>query len=210
MKDWFVEKLLENTVKKLNENLFKAAYFSERKSLIGAILDTVPEKATIGIGGSVTVREIGIVEILKERGHIVFDHWQDTLSAEAKAEARRSQLNCDVFITGTNAITQNGELVNMDGVGNRVASMIYAPKHVIVVAGYNKIVKDIPSAIERIKSVAAPMNAKRLNLPLPCTELGYCTDCKSERRICRILTIIQRKPAETDISIFLLKEDIGF
>lgn len=210
MKDWFVERLLERTVKKLNENFFTANYFVERESLFDAILNAIPSGATVGVGGSVTVRELGIVEKLEQMGFTVLDHWKENLSNEERAGVRKSHLTCNVFITGTNAITEEGELVNMDGIGNRVSSMIYGPERVIIVAGYNKIVKDLNKAVERIKTIAAPMNAKRLNLGLPCAQQGYCTDCKSDKRICRILTVIQRKPPETDIRIFLIKEDIGY
>lgn len=210
MKEWFVEKLLERVVRKLNQNQFSAEYFSSRKSLIDAVLKSVPSGSTVGLGGSVTVRELGIGEYLKERGCTVYDHWQEGLSEEERSTIRKKQLSCQVFISGANAITENGEIVNMDGIGNRVASMIYGPERVIIIAGYNKIVKNLKNAIERIRTISAPMNAKRLNLPLPCAETGYCTDCESEKRICRILTVLERKPSHTDIRVFLIREEIGF
>ncbi|MCX7857881.1 MAG: lactate utilization protein [Deltaproteobacteria bacterium] len=210
MKEWFVKKLVERTIKKLTENGFKASYFEDRNTLRESVLSIIPPGATIGVGGSVTVRELGIVEILNGRGFTVYDHWKEGLSNEERARIRKAHLTCQVFITGTNAITEDGEIVNIDGIGNRVASMIYGPETVIVIAGYKKIVKNLQSAIERIKSIAAPMNAKRLNLTLPCSEYGYCTNCKSEKRICRILTVIQKRPPETEMYIFIINEDIGF
>lgn len=210
MKDWFVDRLVERTVKKLNENFFKAISFDDRTEFFHHLLSMIPQGAVVGIGGSVTVRELGIIGRLKEKGLTLLDHWQENLSNDEKAAIRKSQLTCHVFITGANAITENGEIVNMDGIGNRVASMIYGPEKVIIVAGYNKIVRDLNRAFERIKEIAAPMNAKRLGLPLPCAELGYCVECKSEKRICRILTVIQRRPPETDIYVLLLKEYLGF
>ena len=210
MKDWFVDRLVERTVKKLNENFFKAISFDDRTEFFHHLLSMIPQGAVVGIGGSVTVRELGIIGRLKEKGLALLDHWQENLSNDEKAAIRKSQLTCHVFITGANAITENGEIVNMDGIGNRVASMIYGPEKVIIVAGYNKIVRDLNRAFERIKEIAAPMNAKRLGLPLPCAELGYCVECKSEKRICRILTVIQRRPPETDIYVLLLKEYLGF
>jgi hypothetical protein len=210
VKDWFVDRLVERTVKKLNENFFKAISFDDRTEFFHHLLSMIPQGAVVGIGGSVTVRELGIIGRLKEKGLTLLDHWQENLSNDEKAAIRKSQLTCHVFITGANAITENGEIVNMDGIGNRVASMIYGPEKVIIVAGYNKIVRDLNRAFERIKEIAAPMNAKRLGLPLPCAELGYCVECKSEKRICRILTVIQRRPPETDIYVLLLKEYLGF
>jgi hypothetical protein len=149
------------------------------------------------------------VDLVKGRGATPIDHWQPGLSKEEVRELRLRQLTCDLFLTGTNAVTESGELVNMDGFGNRVNAMTFGPKTVIVITGSNKIVADVEQGIERIKKVAAPMNAKRLNLPLPCAESGRCHNCKSEQRICRILSILQKKPSGTDFSVFFLNEELG-
>lgn len=210
MKDSSVESLLAKTVNELRKNQFQAEYFVERKDLVNTVFKLIPPGSTVGVGGSVSIRELKLVDYLRERGFILFDHWQEGLSTEEKKIIRKKQVHSHVFISGVNAITEKGEIVNMDGVGNRVASMIFGPEKVILVAGHNKIVKDLNEAINRIRNIAAPMNAKRLNLPLPCAEIGHCTDCTSDKRICRILTVIQRKPPETDIWVLLLKEKIGF
>lgn len=125
-------------------------------------------------------------------------------------EIRRKQLTCDVFLTGTNAVTIDGRLVNTDGVGNRVAAMIFGPKKVIIAVGINKIVKDIAEAEKRIKLYAAPMNNKRLNLPNPCIRTGECMDCQGPTRICNVTTILNKRPMLTDIHIFVVGEDLGF
>ncbi len=209
IKRWSTGKLMERTVKALKANFFDAAFFADRKDLIEHILGYAKPKMRIGFGGSTTVRALDIVERLSEKDVLLFDHWKEGLSREEIAEVRNQQLTSDIFFTGANAITEKGEIVNMDGIGNRVNATTFGPGKVIIIAGYNKIVPDIASAIDRIKRHAAPMNAKRLNLPLPCVETGYCNDCKSELRICRILSILQKKPSLTDISVLLLHEEIG-
>jgi len=119
-------------------------------------------------------------------------------------------LTCDLFISGANALTEQGMVVNIDSVGNRVNSLVFGPGRALIVAGYNKIVPDLEAALERIRTVAAPLNAKRLNLPLPCAASGICQDCSSEQRICRIISILQKRPAQSDVSVFLVDEKLGY
>ena len=157
-----------------------------------------------------TTRGLGLVEALKAKDVTLLDHWKEGLTKDEIAEIRIRQLTADLFITGANAITENGEIVNIDGIGNRVNATAFGPKKVIIIAGYNKIVPDMNAAFDRIKKYAAPMNAKRLNLQLPCVETGYCHDCKSEARICRVISIMQKRPASTGISVFLINEELGF
>jgi len=208
-KKWYIEKMVERTIQALKENYFDAAFFTDRKDLLDKVMGYVRPKMKIGIGGSVTLREIGLIERLKKEKVTVLDHWDTKLAKEEVQAIRIQHLTSDLFISGSNAITENGEIVNIDGFGNRVNSIAFGPKKVIIVAGYNKIVPDVGAAIERIKDVAAPMNAKRLNLSLPCAKTGYCHDCKSEQRMCRIVSILERKPNATDISVFIINEDLG-
>jgi hypothetical protein len=116
----------------------------------------------------------------------------------------------DLFLSSSNAVTLNGELVNIDGVGNRVNSTNFGPGKVILVVGYNKIVEDVQEAIQRIKNVAAPLNARRLNVDVPCAKVGKCVDCNSPNRICRAIVIHERKPSLTDILVILVGEELGF
>ncbi len=208
-KKWYIEKMMERTVQALKENYFDAAFFTGKKDLISRVMGYVKPGMKIGIGGSMTLREIGLVEKIKKEKVTVLDHWEAGLSKEEIQAMRIQHLTSDLFLSGSNAITENGEIVNIDGFGNRVSSITFGPKKVVIVAGYNKIVPDVEAAIERIKDVAAPMNAKRLNLPLPCAKTGYCHDCKSEQRICRIVSILERKPNGTDISVFIINESLG-
>ena len=207
---WYVQKLVKRTVKALEANYFKASSFEDRESLVNTVTDLVRPKMVIGFGGSVTIREIGLKEKLQGLDVTFLDHWKDGLTTEQMQDIRIRQLTSDIFITGSNAITERGEIVNIDGVGNRVNGITFGPKKVIIIVGYNKIVPDVTSAIDRIKRISAPMNAKRLNFKLPCAETGYCHNCNSELRICRVTSILERKPNASDISIFILNESIGY
>lgn len=208
------EKLkLDQTLRSLKRNGFKAFYFPTREKALSKIITLIPQKVIVGFGGSVTLREMGLPQILEVRGNQVADHWKAMergASIEEIEEIRRMHINSDVFITSINAITENGELVNIDGVGQRVAAMIFGPKKVIVVAGLNKIVRNIDEALYRARNTAAVMNAKRSKLKTPCTVTGWCSDCDSIARICNVTTIMHRKPRMTDITIVLINEKLGY
>jgi len=119
-------------------------------------------------------------------------------------------LSCDLFLSSSNAVTMNGELVNIDGAGNRVNSITYGPGKVILVSGYNKLVDDVQDAIKRIKNVVTPMNARRLKIDVPCAKTGKCSDCNSPQRMCRAMVILERKPLLTDILVILVGEELGY
>ena len=213
VKKWYLEKKVERTLAALRRNDFDAMNIHTRKEALAKILELIPPNAFVGVGGSVTVRELGLLESLKRRGNKIADHWearQKGLSPEEVMKIRRLLLNSDVLLTSTNAVTETGHLVNTDHAGQRVAAMIFGPKKVIIIAGVNKIVKDVNEALERIKNVAAPMNAKRLNVSVPCTRTGICSDCDSKNRICNVTTIIERRPIHTDITVILLQEELGY
>lgn len=201
--------MIDRTAKALTSNDFDAHVFGDRESLIDAVLEQVTPGASIGVGGSVTVREIGLVEKLAAKDAQVLDHWRNGLTKEEIGTIRLRQLSCDLFLSSANAVTERGEIVNIDGFGNRINAMTFGPRKVVIIVGYNKIVCDVNMAIDRIKRIAAPLNARRLNLPLPCAETGYCHDCKSHARICRITSIMQRRPGGTDISVYLINEELG-
>jgi hypothetical protein len=208
--DWYVERLVSRTIKALEANFFKAAFFTSRESLLESVVSNLTPKMTVGIGGSVTLREMGLIDRLQKEDVTVLDHWRPGLTPQEIQSFRIKQLTSDLFISSTNAITEKGEVVNIDGAGNRVGGMTFGPKKVLVIAGYNKIVPDVEAALDRIRRIAAPMNAKRLNMNLPCAETGTCHDCKSEARICRIVSILQRRPNLTDISLLILNEPLGY
>lgn len=209
-KNWHNETIATKTVAALVKNDFQATYCQTGQEAVEQILALIPLAGTIGVGGSWTVGDLGLLDKLETRGHTIFNHGLPDLSAEDKMEMRRKQLTCDVFLTGTNAVTIDGKLVNTDGVGNRVAAMIFGPKKVVIVVGVNKIVKDIVEAEKRIKLYAAPINNKRLNTPNPCIRTGECMDCQGPTRICNVTTILNKRPMLTDIHIFVIGEELGF
>ena len=207
---WHNETLGNKTVEALKKNGFEAEWCASGAEAKEKILGLIPEGATVGFGGSWTVKDLGIAEALAEKGNSLLDHGVPGLTNEERLEIRKKQLTCDVFLTGTNAVTMNGELVNTDGVGNRVAAMIFGPGKVIVVMGANKIVQDLDEAFQRIERVAAPINNKRLGTPNPCTQTGICMDCQGPTRICNITTVLWKRPKATNFHVILVGEDLGF
>ncbi len=207
---WHNDVIGERAVAALVKNKFTATYCKTGPEAVEKILEQIPPNASIGIGGSWTVMQLGLLDKLAARGSEVLNHGKAGLTPEEAMAIRRRQLTCDVFLTGTNAVTLDGKLVNTDGVGNRVAAMIFGPKKVIVVVGTNKIVRDVEAAEERIELYAAPINNKRLKLPNPCTKTGECMDCASDTRICNVTTIMKKKPKFTDVHVFVVGEELGF
>ncbi|MDR0469747.1 MAG: lactate utilization protein [Peptococcaceae bacterium] len=173
------------------------------------LIELIPDRASVGFGGSMTVRRLDVKGELEKKGCLLYDHnaEKDPVKAE---EARRKQLSCDVFLTSSNAITMDGRLYNVDGRGNRVAAMIFGPGEVIVVAGVNKIVPDLDAAEERVKSYAAPMNNLRLHTENPCVKTGRCMDCSATGGICNITTILNRCPNGAKIRALIVGEALGF
>lgn len=212
-KKWFKKIRIEKTLKSLKKHGFEVFYYNRKEEAIEKIMKIIPLKAIVGIGGSVTLRELDIPEKLRKRGNKTEDHWYERkkgTSSEEILKVRKNQINSDVFITSTNAITENGELVNIDGGGQRVAAMIFGPKKVIVVAGINKITKDLEEGIWRARNIAAPINAKRLNRNTPCAVTGICNDCDSPDRICGATTILHKQMRDTPLTIILIDEDLGY
>jgi len=201
--------MIEECIKNLKKNGFDA-HFVEPEKAKDFVLNMISGYETFGIGGSDTVRSIGILEELKKRGKKIYDHWKEGITKEEDLRIRLSQGRCDCFLCSANAISAKGEIVNIDGIGNRVSAMIFGPKKVVIIAGKNKITEDLSSAIKRAKEIAAPMRAKSLNLRTPCVKEGRCTDCDSEQRICRITVILHRKPVFTDISVIIINKDLGY
>ena len=207
---WHNETLGKRTVEALKKNKFQAEYFSDPQGAIAYIAGLVPHGATVGIGGSRTERELGLTEHFVRKGCAILDHGVDGLAPEERNAIRYKQLTADVFVCSSNAITLTGELMNRDAFGNRVAAMMFGPKKVIIVAGTNKIVRDLEEADQRIKMYAAPMNNKRYETPNPCVQLGECVDCNNKTRICNITTIISRCPPGTETHVVLIGGVLGF
>ena len=172
-----------------------------------ALLSEIRGGETVGIGGSVTIRELNLLDALSEMKCPVHWHW---LPSEDAAETRRLASSAHVYLCSSNAVTETGELVNIDGTGNRVAAMFYGPGRNIIVIGKNKIAPDYESAMKRIKEAACPKNAVRLSLDTPCALTGKCNDCASGSRMCNITVIISNPPKGRDMHILLVNEDLGY
>ncbi|MGQ9508392.1 MAG: lactate utilization protein [Thermodesulfobacteriota bacterium] len=212
MQPWekfFREKQIERTIKALKNNRFEALFVEDSKTALEEVIKRIPDGATISIGGSVTLAQVGILEALKGRNIHLILPFQQAKDEEERMELIRKTFYSDFFLTGTNAITEDGKLFNIDASGNRVGAMLIGPKQVIVVAGVNKIVKDLKEAERRVKEWTAPQNAKRLGRKTPCTETGLCSDCNASDRICNIYVTLVKKPARNNILVIIVGESLG-
>lgn len=194
---------------KVLENLgYTAMYFETGVEAKDCILSTIDSGKIIGMGGSVTVNSLGIPEALQEKGCEIYSH---SFRPDDDAHKVRMQaIDSDYFLCSTNAITEKGTLVNIDGTCNRIAAMCYGPDNIIYIVGKNKFTEDVGSAIMRIKSEACPKNAKRLGLNTPCGTVGKCMDCNSPQRMCRNTLITERPPRNVNATIILVGEDLGY
>jgi len=209
---WYMEDRGKRAVEALKKREFNALYVETQTQAKEFVLQEIPPGVTVGIGGSVTIRGMKVLDDLKARGNKVIDHWVTaSLFSEENFQLRRAQQTCDVFLTSTNAITLEGQLVNIDGGGNRVNALGFGPKKAIVVAGVNKIVPDLESALRRIREITVPLNCRRLNSSPPCISAGKCVDCRVPSRVCRITTIIEWKPPFfSDYLIVIVGENLGY
>ena len=207
---WHHEIRGKKAVSALEKNGFAAAYFPDRISAAAHLLSLVADGSSVGFGGSMTIQTMDIKQKLVQKGCSLLDHAQEGLTLEERNAMRRKQLNADVFLCSSNAVTMQGEMVNIDGMGNRVAAMMFGPERVIIVIGTNKLVNTLEEAHIRIKTVAAPVNNKRINSSNPCVETGECVDCRNKSRICNLTTIIRRRPPLTDIHVLVIGEELGY
>jgi L-lactate utilization protein LutB len=199
----------QELVKQLKKNGFEAVVAADAAQARAKVLELIPEQSEVGVGGSETIRQLGLIEALRERGCLVFDHWRPGLSRDEVKAIKDRHGASPFFLTSTNALTRDGRLINTDNTGNRVAAMIYGPRQVIVVAGRNKVVENVDQGLERVKWVA-PRNAKRRNDPTPCAKTGQCEDCHAPARLCRVTTILDRKTRGVGrFTVILVDEDLG-
>ncbi len=208
--EWLGEKQGERCVAALKSHGFDAHFVPTADEARDFILNMVKGFDTFGFAGSDTTRRLGLVEELGRMGKKISDHWQKGLGKDDDLRIRLEQGRCDCFLCSANGISATGEIVNVDGVGNRTSAMTFGPKKIVIVAGMNKVRPDLESALARVREVAGPMRAKSLNMKTPCAETGVCTDCNSPQRICRITTILHRKPMMSDISVVLVNQSMGF
>ena len=202
-------KLGPKTVSALEKRGFEAYYFDSAEEARTKILSLIAPDASVGYGGSLTVNALGLKEALRERGNTMFDRDFAADMAEKK-KIEHLALSADWFLMGTNAISEDGQLINIDGIGNRVAALIYGPENVLVVSGMNKMVKTLDDAWSRARNTAAPENMSRFaGLNTPCAVTGSCADCLSPDCICNQLVHTRRCKPAGRIKVILIGEDLG-
>jgi hypothetical protein len=205
------EKVAKNIIEQLEKRGLEGSYASDAGQALAEVLAMIPRDASVYRCGSVTTNSMGLWEkIASLPGVKLIDPFQPGLSAEENLEIRRQGMTADVMIASSNAITLDGKLVNLDGVGNRVAAMMFGPRKVILVVGMNKVAPDLDSAMARVKHYSAPVNAIRIGHNTPCTANGLCTDCKTHERICNMWTIIEGHRLKGRIHVKLVGEDLGY
>jgi hypothetical protein len=173
-------------------------------------LEMVPDGCTVGIPGTVTVRELGLLEKLSAKSCTIYHHWDPALTPETRNARLAAENGADWFITSSNAMTLDGKMVNIDGSGNRVAGMSWGPGKILFIVSLNKVARDVEKAIARARDRATPPNALRIDKNPPCTKTGHCMDCNSPDRLCRVITIIERVPLGREAHVILVGEPLGY
>ncbi len=202
-----MKKRIDNTIKALDENNIKGYRISSREEMFEVLESLIPSESKVGYGGSMTLEDSGVIDWLRWKKDIeLFDRAR----VDDANECMRKCLTSDVFLCSTNAVSEDGWLYNIDGRGNRVASMIFGPKSVIVIVGMNKLVANLEEAKLRTRTVAAPANAIRLNRETPCAKTGKCADCKSPDRICSNFVAMGHQTERHRIKVLFLEENLGY
>jgi len=205
-----MDKIVEKTIKNLAKNNMAGYFVTDKAELFHLIESLVPKHVMVGSGDSVTLEQMGVFEFLRNGDYEFNDKFQPDLTSANKRELYLKNFYAHTFITGTNAISSDGQIFNIDGNGSRVAPMIYGPDQVVVVVGVNKIVEDVEAAIERTRQIAAPLDVVRLGRNAPCAKLGKCIDCNHKERICNSFVLIARQFNKDRIKIIIVDEDLGY
>lgn len=221
----YYRKKAETAVKNLKKNQFEAYYADSLAEARELLLSLIPDGSVVGCGDSHTLFAMKVEEKLQEKGCTVIPHicvnrpyMEENGGFRDKAEAKRmireiikNYLASDVFLLGANAVSMDGQIINVDGRGNRIAGSLYGPDRIIVLAGVNKLVPDVPAGRARAGFVSAPMNhVKYGKTDMPCMKAGVCLDCHHQERSCSITTVIHRKPHDADFHVILVGEELGF
>lgn len=206
----YYENLAKTTMKNLEKRHFECHYCKTAEEAVTLASELVPSDSTVSFGGSMTLTESGMADALRQRDDITLLDRSKAGTPEEVKEIYHKSLNADYYFMSSNAITTEGELVNIDGTGNRVGALIYGPEHVIILAGMNKVSPTLEEAVSRVKNVASPLNANRLNRNTPCAATGLCADCLSPDCICSHTVITRKSAPEKRIKIILIGEPLGY
>lgn len=209
---------IKTTIKNLEKNNFETFFLESKEDVVPLIEKMVSADSTVAVGGSVTLAETGVLEHLRGGRYAFFDRYEEGLGADGIKEVFRQSFKVDAYFCSANAITEQGELYNVDRTGNRVGAISYGPGSVIIIAGVNKIVADLDEAVKRVKTIAAPKNCKRLNCNTFCAQKGFCTDvdggmgkgCDSKERICTHYLVTSKQLTPGRIKVILVNEELGY
>jgi hypothetical protein len=208
-KKLYYEKRANILVKNLRARHFDAYYCATKEEALQQALALIPEGSCVGWGGALSAQQIGLMDAVRNGSYEAIDR-DRCVTAEEKDVCARRCLSADVFLTGANAMSLDGQMVNIDGTGNRVAAIIYGPRNVLVIAGMNKVEDSLESAVRRARTVASPINAQRFGLDTPCSTTGACADCKNERCVCNQIVITRHCRPAGRIKFILVGEELGF
>lgn len=207
-KELYYAKRGEVLVKNLKNRHFEAFYCETKEDALKKALELIPGDALVGWGGAMSAQQIGLMDALRAGGYRLIDR-DKCETPEAREQAMRDCLFADVFLTGANGLSMDGEMVNIDGTGNRLAAINYGPREILVIAGMNKVMDTLEEAVRRARTVAAPLNKQRFGDGTPCAVTGKCGDCKSEKCICNQILITRHCRPVGRIKFILVGEDLG-
>lgn len=208
-RELYYEKRGKLLVKNLISRHFDAYYCADRKEALAKAMELIPEGASVGWGGSMSAVELGLLDAVRSGNYVALDR-ENAKTQDERDQLAKDCLSADVFITGANAMSMDGQMVNIDGTGNRVAAIIYGPKQVLVIVGMNKVCDSLEDAVRRARTIASPMNKQRFNNETPCAITGTCADCKSEGCICNQIVITRHCRPVGRIQFLVVGEDLGF
>lgn len=208
-KQKYYENAAETIIKNLKKRRMEGFYCATKEEAVKKALELMPKGASIGWGGSMSLEESGLMEAVRSAEYEIIDR-EKAKTEEERKEVFAKIVNCDYFLMSTNAITLDGELVNIDGRGNRVSFLCFGPEHVLILAGMNKVVSDVDSAVKRVHDIASPANTVRLNKNTPCAKTGRCADCLSDDCICAQTVITRLSLVPNRIQVILVGEELGY
>ena len=208
-KQLYYDKRGELLVKNLQSRYFEAYYCPTKEQALQKALELIPKGSVIGWGGAMSAQQIGLLSAVHSPDYRAIDREQ-CKTPEERTQAMKDCMFADVFLTGANALSLDGQMVNIDGIGNRVAAIVYGPKSVVVIAGMNKVCDTLDAAVTRARTIAAPMNKQRFAVKTPCDVTGACSDCKAEGCICNQILITRHCRPAGRIKFVLVGEDLGF
>lgn len=208
-KQQYYENLAESIIEKFNLRGIEGYYCTDREEANAKAKRFLTPGCSVSWGGSMTIEEIGLIDDLRESDYTIYDR-QEAVTPEEKREMYGRIVTSDFYFMSTNAVTIDGQLINIDGAGNRVACLCHGPEHVVVVAGMNKVVPDVKSGIARVHNMAAPPNTLRLGLNTPCAEYGRCADCLSKDCICAQTVVTRYSRVPGRLKVILVGEELGY